>query len=54
MKKALIISLLLMGSLESCKGQMESCIESKMEEDEFTYEEACEYCEEARDMSVRK
>jgi len=39
---------MIFASFNSCKSKTESCIESLMDEEGYTYEQACNECEQAR------
>jgi hypothetical protein len=47
MRKITLIFVLTV-TLSSCKSKTEDCIQSLMDEEGYTYEEACDECEEAR------
>jgi hypothetical protein len=49
--KKLFLILILLASFNSCKSKTESCIESLMNEEGYSYEEACDECEQAREDS---
>ena len=46
--KISITTLILLLSLTSCKSNTENCIQSLMDEEGYSYEEACDECEEAK------
>lgn len=44
----IILAFVLVATISSCKSKTESCIESLMDEEGYTYEQACDECEQAR------
>lgn len=46
--KKIFFAFIVIASLNSCKSKTEDCIQSLMDEEGYTYEEACDECEEAR------
>ncbi len=46
--KKIFLGLVLLAALNSCKSNTEKCVQSLMDEEGYTYEQACDECEEAR------
>jgi hypothetical protein len=52
--RKIILASVLIATFISCKSKTESCVEGLMDEEGYTYEEACDECEQARiDSEVR-
>ena len=49
--KKIIIAFVLITTFNSCKSKTESCIEGLMDEEGYSYEDACDECEQAREDS---
>lgn len=46
--KKIFFAFIVLATFNSCKSKTESCIQSLMDEEGYTYEQACDECEEAR------
>ena len=46
--KKIFLGLILLATFNSCKSRTESCIQSLVDEEGYTYEQACDECEQAR------
>jgi hypothetical protein len=52
MKRTLIILLVILST--SCESKRDSCIRRYIDEQGYTYEDACEACDEAEENSIRR